>query len=82
MKKTLIITLIDDRVIERDFTTVSFKNPDGTLIMNAPANDQGYAQFCQMMAMSGCTDPDQTNEQIYTHIAASQIKTVAFKIDK
>jgi hypothetical protein len=77
MKKTLIITLITGRVIERDLTLANTGAPVG-----APANDSTYAQICLSVCVNGYTDPDLTTEAQYTHIAPSQIQSVTIKLDK
>lgn len=83
MKKLLIITLTNGREITRDVTLLNFKMSDGQSIpIGSPANNEGYAIFCQTIAMYGYTDPDQVNDTQYTHIAPSQIKTVTVKFEK
>lgn len=77
MKKTLIITLIDGREIRRDISAMNVNAPIG-----APANDQSYALLCQMFCTNGYTDIDQVSDTLYTHIAPSQIKTVAVKFEE
>lgn len=72
MKKTLIITLVTGRVINRDITNVIQGAPIG-----APANDPFYAQLCASVASNGYTDTDMVTDKLYTHIAPSQIATVA-----
>jgi hypothetical protein len=76
-KKTLIITLIDGRVIHRDITLDNLQVPIG-----APANHPSYAMLCQSIGVSGYTDIDSVTESSYTHIAPSQIKCVTVTIEK
>lgn len=75
MKKYLIITLVNDRVIKRDITQ------EKSLPIGEPANSMVYAQICQQIAVAGCTDPDVTNETEYVHIAPGQIRTVKVKFE-
>jgi hypothetical protein len=72
MKKLLVLTLIDGRVIERDITTAQ------GFPIGAKANDEAYARFCQAISQGGYTDLDKTiSETEYHHIAPSQIKSVS-----
>lgn len=75
-KKVLIIQLINDREITRDITNTNVGAPIG-----ADANDFHYATLCQQISQNGYTDPDLVNENLYTHIAPSQIKTVSVKFE-
>jgi hypothetical protein len=74
MKKLVVITLHDGTVVTRDITTLNIA-PFG-----APANAPEYAQYCAAMCQIGFTDYENTSEKQYTHIAPSNIKSVAVKI--
>lgn len=76
MKKLLIITLVDGRVIERDITTAQ------GFPIGAKANDEAYARFCQAISQGGYTDLDKPiSDTEYHHIAPSQIKSVSIKFE-
>ncbi len=70
MKKLLIVTLVEGRVIKRDLSQ------EKGLPIGEPANSQLYAQICASIAAGGYTNPDVTDEKQYVHIAPSQIRTV------
>jgi hypothetical protein len=76
MKKILVITLHNGRVIERDITNE--KDAQGKpLPIGVPANDTAYAMLCLTVCLHGCSDPELTSEKQYVHIAPSFIQTVA-----
>lgn len=76
MKKTLIITLVNGRVITRDISLMNIAP------LGSPANDEAYAKLCQAISANGYTDPDRVTEESYTHIAPSQIQDVTITIQK
>ena len=76
MKKLLIIELHAGRVIERDLSK------EKGLPIGEPANSPTYAQLCMAIATGGCSDVDHNNENQYTHIAPSSIKSVTIKFEK
>jgi hypothetical protein len=83
-KKIIIIELVDGRKILRDISKEDFKDHTGRplLLLNAPANHPVYAGICQAICAGGYTDIEANNENRYTHIAPSQIKSVSFQFEK
>ena len=85
MKKTLIITLMDGRVITPDFNKIvgmlpGVQGPNGMLI-GAPADHPIYIQLCQGIAVNGYID-DGASDTEMTYITPANIKSVKIKFEK
>lgn len=69
--KQLRIVLINGHEIIRDISN------ENIAPIGSPANHESYARMCSIISVNGYTDTAKTDSETYTHIAPSQIKSVA-----
>lgn len=72
MKKTIIVTLISGRKIEKDLTNQKIAP------LGSPANGDAYISLCSVYGTHGIIDPESTDKHLI-YISPSQIKSVEVK---